>query len=98
MQALLDYMGRLEVTQGEGLGESFPLFPWEKRFIKGTFATRGWAVLSRWRTATAQGIIYQSAESLAPGSPQGPGNTPDLPVPLCLPKSSPVRLLSSAWL
>ena len=45
-----------------------------------------------------EGIIYQSAESLAHGSPQAPGNTPDLPVPLCLPKSSPVRLLSSAWL
>ena len=46
MQSLLDYMGRLEVTQGEGLGESFPLFPWEKRFVRGAFATRGHADLS----------------------------------------------------
>ena len=38
MQALIDYMARLTVTQGEGLGESFPLFPWEKQFIRGVFS------------------------------------------------------------
>ena len=49
MQALLDYMAGLEVMQGEGLGEPFPLFPWERRFIKGAFSTRGHAALTMGR-------------------------------------------------
>jgi len=43
MRSLLDYTTRLEVTQGESLDEPFPLFPWERRFIKGAFSTRGHA-------------------------------------------------------
>lgn len=43
MQSLLDYMTRLEVIQGKSLGEPFPLFLWERRFIKGAFSTRGHA-------------------------------------------------------
>ena len=31
MQALIDYLETLEVTQGEGVGKPFPLFPWERR-------------------------------------------------------------------
>ena len=49
MQSLLDYMARLTVTQGEGLGDPFPLFPWERRFIRGAFATLGHACLTMGR-------------------------------------------------
>lgn len=50
MQSLLDYMARLTVTQGEGLGEPFPLFPWENRFIRGAFAPSGHAALTMGRS------------------------------------------------
>ena len=46
MQSLLDYMAQLTVTQGEGVGEPFPLFPWERKFIKGAFSTCGDAGLT----------------------------------------------------
>lgn len=49
MRGLLDYLARLTVTQGEGLGEPFPLFPWEKRLIRGAFATPGHAALTMGR-------------------------------------------------
>ena len=35
---LSGYISRLQVTQGEGLGKAFRLFPWERRFLKGAFA------------------------------------------------------------
>ena len=46
MQALIDYLEGLEVTQGEGIGQAFPLFPWERKFIKGAFSARGHAGLT----------------------------------------------------
>ena len=46
MKALLEYISGLEITQGEGVGESFPLFPWERRFLRGAFAVDGDAALS----------------------------------------------------
>ena len=46
MQALIDYLETLEVTQGEGVGKPFPLFPWERRFVKGAFSRRGNAGLT----------------------------------------------------
>ena len=46
MRALLEYLAGLTVTQGAGLGEPFPLFPWEKRFIRGAFGTSGHAALT----------------------------------------------------
>ena len=46
MQALIDYLETLEVTQGEGVGKPFPLFPWERRFVKGAFSGRGQASLT----------------------------------------------------
>ena len=35
---LIAYIGTLTVTQGRLAGESMPVFPWERRFIKGAFA------------------------------------------------------------
>ena len=46
MKALIDYISALEITQGEGVGASFPLFPWESRFLRGAFKTAGDAALS----------------------------------------------------
>ena len=46
MNGLLKYIEGLEVTQGEGVGERFPLFPWERRFIRGAFAVDGDGALS----------------------------------------------------
>ena len=46
MRALIRYIEGLEVTQGEHVGEHFPLFPWERRFLRGAFAVDGDAALS----------------------------------------------------
>lgn len=44
---VLDGLGKLTVTQGEGAGGRFVPFPWEKRFIRGALAPgRAWAALS----------------------------------------------------
>lgn len=45
-QALIKYLSGLEVSQGEGVGESLKLLPWERRFIHGAFKTDGDAALS----------------------------------------------------
>ena len=37
MQALIDYIESLTVTQGDLLNQPVTVFPWEKRFIKGAF-------------------------------------------------------------
>ncbi|MDE0331477.1 MAG: terminase large subunit [Nitrospinae bacterium] len=46
MKSLVHYIEGLEVSQGEHVGESFPLFPWERRFLRGAFAVDGDAALS----------------------------------------------------
>lgn len=46
MKPLLDYLQGLTITQGEGAGEPLRLFPWERKFIKRTFAAEGDAALS----------------------------------------------------
>ncbi len=46
MRPLLKYIEGLQVTQGEGVGEPFPLFPWERRFLRGAFGVDGDAALS----------------------------------------------------
>lgn len=35
--AIIAYLGTLEVTQGVGVGDPFPVLPWERKFIKGVF-------------------------------------------------------------
>ena len=46
MRKLIDYISGLEITQGEGAGECFPVFPWERKFLRGAFAVDGDAALS----------------------------------------------------
>ena len=36
--ALIEWIGGLIVTQGDGAGGPFPVIPWERRFLKGVFA------------------------------------------------------------
>lgn len=43
---LISYISGLEITQGEGAGEPFPLFPWERKFLRGAFSCEGDAALS----------------------------------------------------
>ena len=37
MRELIDYISGLTITQGEGAGGPFPMFPWERRFLMGAF-------------------------------------------------------------
>ena len=46
MRKLTQYLESLSISQGEGAGERIRLFPWQKRFIKGTFGQDGDAALS----------------------------------------------------
>ena len=46
LDELTDYISSLEVTQGQGIGEPFRLLPWERRFVRGAFATDHDAALS----------------------------------------------------
>ena len=36
--ALIEWIGGLTVTQGDGAGGPFPVLPWERRFLRGAFA------------------------------------------------------------
>ena len=38
MNALIEALGKLEVTQGRQAGQPFTVLPWQKRFIRGAFA------------------------------------------------------------
>ena len=46
MRPLLKYLAGLKITQGEGVGEPFPIFPWESRFLRGAFRGDGDSALS----------------------------------------------------
>ena len=46
MHALIDHIGTLPITQGQGAGEPFKVLPWQARFIRGAFAVEGDAALS----------------------------------------------------
>ena len=46
MQALLDYLGTLRVTQGRHAGELLTVLPWQRRFLAMAFGARGDASLS----------------------------------------------------
>ena len=37
-KALIDFIERLPITQGHGTGGSFPVLPWQRRFLTGAFA------------------------------------------------------------
>ena len=70
MQALIDYLETLEVTQGEGVGKPFPLFPWERKFIKGAFSGRGQASLTvargNGKTTLLSGVAAASVDPSGP--------------------------------
>ncbi len=70
MKALLDYLGRLTVTQGEGAGEAFRVLPWQSRFIKGAFAVSGDAALSVGRGNGKSALVAGIA--CATLDPEGP--------------------------
>ena len=38
MQQLIDFLGRLPITQGQGAGSNLELQPWQRRFVRGAFA------------------------------------------------------------
>ena len=38
MQALIDFLGGLPVTQGQSAGSNLELQPWQRRFVRGAFA------------------------------------------------------------
>ncbi len=38
---LIDYVGSLTITQGQGAGEPFRVLPWQRRFIRGSFDRPG---------------------------------------------------------
>ena len=46
MRALIRYLESLTISQGEGAGGPFPIFPWERRFLRGAFAVDDDAALS----------------------------------------------------
>ena len=46
MRPLLKYLKGLQVSQGQGVGAPFPIFPWESRFLRGAFALDADAALS----------------------------------------------------
>ena len=39
MKVLIDYIESLEITQGRRAGERVELMPWERRFLRGAFAS-----------------------------------------------------------
>lgn len=46
VQALIDYLGSLTVTQGRFAGEKFDVLPWQRRFLRGAFKQPGESALS----------------------------------------------------
>lgn len=74
MRSLAQYLRSLEVTQGQGYGEPFPLFPWERRFVANAFRKRGDAALSiargNGKTTLVAGIACATID------PDGPLRTP----------------------
>ena len=38
MKELISFIEKLPLTQGQGAGGNFALFPWERRFMTGSFA------------------------------------------------------------
>ena len=46
MKNIISYLATLMVSQGQGAGEPLQLYPWERKFIRGAFATDGDSALS----------------------------------------------------
>ena len=70
---LLAYLGGPTVTQGEGVGGPFPIFPWERRFVRGAFAPD--VIEAALSVARGQGKTTLCA-GLAAATLDGPLNVP----------------------
>ena len=71
---LIDYLGRLPVTQGERAGQPFEVLPWERRFIRGAFRCEGDAALTCGRGNGKTGLISGLAGAAI--DPAGPLHRP----------------------
>lgn len=72
---LIDYIEGLPITQGQGVGGPFRLFPWERRFLRGAFKKS--VVESGLSVARANGKTTLTAGIAASAvDPVGPLHTP----------------------
>ena len=68
--ALVDYIGGLTLSGGDRDGEEFSVLPWERRFIRGAFATTGHAALSVARGNGKSALVAGIAAAVV--DPDGP--------------------------
>ena len=69
-RALTDWLGRLTLTGGDLDGQHFAVWPWERRFIEGTFRQEGNAALSIGRGNGKSGFVAALAAAVVcPGAP-----------------------------
>ena len=55
---LIDFLGRLECSQGEGAGKPLQILPWQRRYLRGTFSPNvGISALSVGRGAGKSTLI-----------------------------------------
>ena len=67
---LAAWMGKLTLTGGDLDGEPFEVWPWERRFIKGTFGQSGNSALSIGRGNGKSGFVAALAAAVVcPGAP-----------------------------
>ena len=69
-RALIDWMGKLTLSGGDLDGETFTVWPWEKRFLLGAFGQSGNAALSVGRGNGKSGFVAGLATAVVvPGGP-----------------------------
>ena len=69
-RALIDWLGKLTLSVGDLDGEPFTVWPWEKRFILGTFGQSGNAALSIGRgNGKSAFVAALAAAVVCPGAP-----------------------------
>ena len=69
-RSLIDWMGTLTLSGGDLDGQPFEVWPWERRFIRGTFRQPGNAALSIGRGNGKSGFVAALATAVVvPGGP-----------------------------
>ena len=69
-RTLIDWLGGLTLSGGDLDGQPFTVWPWERRFIKGTFGQEGNAALSIGRGNGKSGFVAALAAAVVcPGAP-----------------------------
>ena len=69
-RALIDWLGKLTLSGGDLDGQAFSVWPWEKRFILGTFGQSGNAALSIGRgNGKSAFVAALAAAVVCPGAP-----------------------------